>query len=117
MSTTPTREGTATARDWRSRAACAAVDIDAELFFPAAEAGPVHDAQVAAAKAVCARCPVVADCLAEALARMPYGIAGGLTEQERRVLRRRDRQAVAGVQRAVLAAQKASAVQDGGQAA
>ena len=57
------------------------------LFFPAAESGPARDAQVAAAKAVCARCPVRAECLAEALARIPYGIAGGLTEHERRRLR------------------------------
>lgn len=74
-------------RDWRSRAAC--LDVDPELFFPAAEAGPVYDVQVAAAKAVCHRCPVRAECLAEALARIPYGIAGGLTEDERRALRRR----------------------------
>ena len=44
-------------------------------------------ANVAAAKAVCARCPVRAECLTEA-ARIPYGIAGGLTEHERRRLRR-----------------------------
>ena len=58
------------------------------LFFPAAESGPARDAQVAAAKAVCARCPVRAECLTEALLRIPYGIAGGLTEHERRQLRR-----------------------------
>ncbi len=74
-------------RDWRTRAAC--LDVDPELFFPAAEVGPVHDAQVAAAKSVCARCPVRAECLAEALDRIPYGIAGGLTEDERRALRHR----------------------------
>ena len=71
--------------EWRSRAAC--LDIDPELFFPAAENGPVYDAQVAAAKDVCARCPVTAECLAEALERMPYGIAGGLTAEERRTRR------------------------------
>ena len=74
-------------RGWRDRAACRDVDVDADLFFPAAESGPAHDAQVAAAKAVCARCPVRAECLTEA-ARIPYGIAGGLTEHERRRLRR-----------------------------
>ena len=60
-------------RGWRDRAACRDVDVDADLFFPAAESGPAHDAQVAAAKAVCARCPVRAECL---------------TEHERRRLRR-----------------------------
>jgi len=72
--------------EWRSRAAC--LDVEPELFFPAAECGPVYDAQVAAAKAACARCPVTAECLAEALLRMPYGIAGGLTAEERRTRRR-----------------------------
>ena len=33
---------------------------------------------------MCAGCLVRAECLAEALARIPYGIAGGLTPQERR---------------------------------
>jgi hypothetical protein len=71
-------------RSWRTRSACR--DVDPELFFPAAESGPAHRRQVAEAKAVCGRCPVVAECLAEALTRMPYGIAGGLTEEERRGL-------------------------------
>jgi hypothetical protein len=52
-----------------------------------ASLGPAYQAQVMAAKAVCRRCPVRSSCLAEALRRMPYGIAGGLTEQERRHLR------------------------------
>jgi hypothetical protein len=60
------------------------------LFFPAAERGPVRAVQVAAAKAVCAGCPVRPECLSEALARIPYGIAGGLTENERRRLRTHD---------------------------
>jgi WhiB family redox-sensing transcriptional regulator len=72
-------------REWRGRAACR--NEPPELFFPTAESGPGYRAQVAEAKAVCRRCPVRADCLAEALARIPYGIAGGLTEHERRRLR------------------------------
>ena len=40
---------------WRERAACRDVD-DPDAFFPTAEAGPERDAQVTAAKAVCARC-------------------------------------------------------------
>ena len=67
---------------WRSRAACRSVD--AEIFFPAATEGPIYEAQVAVAKAVCAGCSVRAECLAEALVRIPYGIAGGLTPEERR---------------------------------
>lgn len=68
-------------RHWRSAAVCR--DVDPELFFPTAAAGAVYDAQVLEAKSVCRRCPVVAACLTDALARAPYGIAGGLTEDER----------------------------------
>jgi WhiB family redox-sensing transcriptional regulator len=85
------------ARDWRARAACR--DVDPEVFSPVAEAGPVLAAQVAQAKAVCAGCPVRAECLAYALEALPYGIAGGLTEDERRGLRRFGRHAAAGAAR------------------
>jgi hypothetical protein len=53
-----------------------------------AESGPARDVEVAVAKAVCGWCPVRPECLDEA--RIPYGIAGGLTEHERRTLRRSD---------------------------
>ena len=82
------REATAShlrAQDFRHRAACR--DSDPELFYPAAEYGPEHDAQVSAAKAVCARCPVRVECLTWALGALAYGIAGGLTEHERHQLR------------------------------
>jgi S-DNA-T family DNA segregation ATPase FtsK/SpoIIIE len=36
---------------------------------------------------VCARCPVRSECLTDALSRIPHGIAGGLTADERRALR------------------------------
>ncbi len=68
--------------EWRERARCRSVEP--ETFFPTAEAGPVYEAQVAVAKSVCAKCPVRAECLDEALARIPFGIAGGLTPEERR---------------------------------
>lgn len=58
---------------------CGPCKVDPELFFtetPAAEA---------AAKAICATCPFRGPCLAWALAaRLPYGVAGGLTVTERR---------------------------------
>ena len=95
-------------RDWRSRAAC--LGTDPELFFPVAETGPLYDAQVAAAKHVCARCPVATECLAEAMARIPYGIAGGLTEDERRTVTRSRRASVVG-------AERADSTEAGGQAA
>ena len=43
-----------------------------------------------AAKAVCKGCPVVAECLADALDnRTEFGVWGGMTERERRALLRR----------------------------
>lgn len=76
--------------DWRHRAACR--DEDPELFFPVSDMGPGAQ-QTARAKAVCARCPVRAQCLAYALDNgLDYGIFGGATERERRDLVRRQRQ-------------------------
>jgi hypothetical protein len=69
-------------REWRSRAACRLADP--ELFFPPVEEGPLCAAQVAEARSVCAGCPVRAECLAWARGALPYGIAGGLTAEERR---------------------------------
>jgi hypothetical protein len=72
--------------EWHAEAACRS-GVDPELFFPAAASGPTYAVQVAAARAVCGRCPVRARCLDWALDQLPYGIAGGLTEQERTRLR------------------------------
>jgi WhiB family redox-sensing transcriptional regulator len=71
-------------RGWRDRAACRSADP--ELFFPVGDDGPAL-VRIAAAKAICARCPVVAECLSFALVAVPDGIAGGLTVEERRGLR------------------------------
>jgi len=68
--------------EWRQGAACR--DVDTALFFPdrEEESGP--------ARAVCASCPVSAACLEFALiTRQDDGVWGGLTESERRRLRRR----------------------------
>ena len=73
--------------DWRHRAACR--DRDPELFFPVSDMGP-GARQTEQAKAVCARCPVRAECLEYALDNaLDHGIYGGTTESERRTLRRR----------------------------
>ena len=70
--------------EWQSRAACVS-QSDAD-FFP--ERGGKRD--VAAAKAVCAGCPVRAECLDYALdMRVRFGIWGGLTTPERRDAARR----------------------------
>lgn len=76
--------------DFRHRAACRSVDV--AVFFPTAVAGPEYAKQVSIAKAVCAGCRVRAECLTWALSALPDGIAGGMSEHERRTeqARRRD---------------------------
>ena len=72
--------------DWRHEALCR--DEDPELFFPIGTTGPAAS-QVAEAKVVCRRCPVVASCLDWALdTAQEAGVWGGTSEDERRVLRR-----------------------------
>lgn len=72
---------------WREQAACATAD--SRLFFGHRGEGQQERCRrEAAAKAICARCPVRQACAADALAhREPFGVWGGLTESERRVLR------------------------------
>jgi WhiB family transcriptional regulator, redox-sensing transcriptional regulator len=68
---------------WRDDAACKGIDPD--LFHP--ERGDM--AAIAAAKAVCAGCEVRVACLEYAIqASERYGVWGGLSERERRRLRR-----------------------------
>jgi WhiB family redox-sensing transcriptional regulator len=69
--------------DWQQHGACRAKDT--ELFFhPEGERGPSRSGREAAAKAVCAQCPVLASCREHALrVREPYGVWGGLSEQDR----------------------------------
>jgi WhiB family transcriptional regulator, redox-sensing transcriptional regulator len=72
--------------NWREKAACNGVDSD--VFFPDSE----DPADSVAAKAVCAECPVAAECLQYALAtNQGAGVWGGLDEGERRRMRRRIR--------------------------
>lgn len=67
--------------DWKSRANCMGVDPD--LFFP--ERGM----STREAKEVCRGCVVREDCLEYALANgEKFGIWGGLSERERRRIRR-----------------------------
>jgi WhiB family transcriptional regulator, redox-sensing transcriptional regulator len=67
--------------DWRILAECRFTDPD--LFFPVSSTGSSL-LQVAAAKAICARCAVQPECLTFALrTRQVHGIWGGRTEQER----------------------------------
>ncbi|HEX7165676.1 MAG TPA: WhiB family transcriptional regulator [Acidimicrobiales bacterium] len=72
--------------EWRRDAACK--DLDPNLFFPIGVTGPAVD-QIAAAKSICTLCPVRAECLDFAITtNQEFGIWGGTSEDERRVLRR-----------------------------
>lgn len=74
---------------WRLSARCS--DGDADDFY-------APDEQISAtatrereqrAKQICARCPVLMSCRAEAILTLePYGIWGGLSEADRRRLKR-----------------------------
>jgi WhiB family redox-sensing transcriptional regulator len=78
-----------TGGDWRSRAECR--DVEPELFFPE-ESSPRWKA---AAKRVCTACDVRAECLDWALGmREPFGVWGGLDEDERMIVLARRRPAL-----------------------
>ncbi len=63
---------------WVSKARCRSTDPE-ELF--------VRGAAQRNAAAICRHCPVVAECLADALDnQMEFGVWGGMTERQRRVL-------------------------------
>jgi WhiB family redox-sensing transcriptional regulator len=73
--------------DWRHHAACR--DEDPELFFPIGTSGPAL-LQIDQAKAVCRRCSVTDECLQWALdSGQDAGVWGGMSEEERRALKRR----------------------------
>jgi WhiB family redox-sensing transcriptional regulator len=62
--------------------------MDPDLFFPVGTTGPAL-LQIEAAKAVCRQCDVSQECLQYAIdSNQEYGIWGGLTEEERRYMRR-----------------------------
>ncbi|MGH3421088.1 MAG: WhiB family transcriptional regulator [Streptosporangiaceae bacterium] len=68
-------------QDWQERALCA--QTDPEAFFPE-KGGSTREA-----KLICAGCEVRAECLEYALAfDERFGIWGGLSERERRRLKR-----------------------------
>jgi WhiB family redox-sensing transcriptional regulator len=80
--------------EWVHRALCK--DEDPELFFPVGTTGPAAS-QIDAAKAVCVRCPVRLDCLEWAMTTSQgSGVWGGLSEEERRALRRARRRSSLG---------------------
>jgi len=72
--------------DWQLQGLCR--ELPTEMFFhPEGERGPRRRNREMAAKAACNTCPVLAQCRAHALAvREPYGIWGGLSEEEREAI-------------------------------
>jgi WhiB family transcriptional regulator, redox-sensing transcriptional regulator len=73
--------------DWRHIAACR--EVDPELFFPIGNSGPAL-LQIEEAKQVCRRCSVLDECLRWAIdSGQDAGVWGGLSEDERRALKRR----------------------------
>lgn len=72
------------AQRWREMSACR--DLGSDAFFGE---DPVGEREERAAKAVCRQCFVVDDCLAYAITHnAPFGVWGGMTAAERRVVRR-----------------------------
>ncbi|KUO17559.1 WhiB family transcriptional regulator [Streptomyces dysideae] len=73
--------------DWRFKAACR--EEDPELFFPIGNSGPAL-LQIEEAKALCRICPVLEKCGQWALdSGQDAGVWGGLSEEERRAMKRR----------------------------
>lgn len=75
--------------DWQDKAACKGTDV--ELFFlPHNSRGDDKRRRLAAAKAICSGCVVRAECLEYAVrTEQPFGVWGGLSEEERQRLSRR----------------------------
>ena len=72
--------------EWQYDGACRTTDPET-FFSPDAERGPRRRRREAAAKALCAVCPVRQACLDHALAvREPYGVWGGLNINEREMI-------------------------------
>lgn len=73
-------------RDWTLAAACRGMNV--EIFFADSRA------DIAAARAICARCPVRNDCADDALntdGTYAYGVRAGLTGKQRDAMRRQMR--------------------------
>jgi WhiB family redox-sensing transcriptional regulator len=69
--------------EWQLQGSCR--DADPRLFFhPEGERGPARRERDASAREICASCPVLQQCRTHALAvREPYGVWGGMTEDDR----------------------------------
>jgi WhiB family transcriptional regulator, redox-sensing transcriptional regulator len=77
--------------EWQLQGACR--EADPRLFFHTeGERGAARRGRDDAARAVCAGCPVIDSCRRHALTvREPYGVWGGLSEDDRELIYARDR--------------------------
>ena len=77
--------------DWQMDGVCRGEDPNI-FFHPEGERGSARENRQNAAKSLCKRCPVISECAAHALAvREPYGVWGGMTEEEREAIYSRRR--------------------------
>ncbi len=81
--------------DWQLHGSCRG-ESTSLFFHPDGERGPARARRQAAAKAVCGKCPVIDACLKHALSvREPYGVWGGMSEDEREAVYLSRREALA----------------------
>ena len=72
--------------DWQMNAACRSMDSDV-FFHPEGERGTARAQRIANAKSICMSCPVRVACAEHAVrVREPYGIWGGLSEEDREAI-------------------------------
>jgi len=72
--------------EWQFQGLCRTVSPEV-FFHPEGERGSARRRREERAKRVCRACPVLEQCRAHALAaREPYGVWGGLSEEERLTL-------------------------------
>jgi WhiB family redox-sensing transcriptional regulator len=81
--------------DWQRRAACRTLPTTV-FFHPDRERDPSRGRRADRAKEICEQCPVRTPCLQHSLdAEEPYGVWGGVDEQERATILRRRRRGAA----------------------
>lgn len=81
--TPPLPEPLTTNWEWQLAAACRNMDTD-RFFHPPGERQRRRAQRIVEAKDICAVCPVMLACRDHALSAMePYGIWGGLSEEDR----------------------------------
>ncbi|ANS80454.1 Sporulation regulatory protein WhiD [Serinicoccus hydrothermalis] len=69
--------------EWQFEGACRTTSPEV-FFHPEGERGPARRRRDERAKQVCGGCPVLEQCRTHALTvREPYGVWGGMTEEER----------------------------------